>query len=386
MKILVISNLPPFVIGGAEYQAARLCREFIQQGHRVEVAGYGIPSGSVEINEAKVKSHRIWVLRNSGRLLRGFSYALSLVSILLRRRRGIDIVYCRFLGEAAIVVSLLKWLRLLDMPLVCCPASGGEKGDANFMKSIPGWRLWVRLINRYCDVVNIISPYIETTLIDIGLSSHLITRIPNGIELRPVQRLNSRVRYCQLIFVGRLAPQKGLDALLAACAQLASRGRQFELMIIGSGSEKQSLKALCSQFDLEDQVRFVGRLSANAVREQLLQADVFVLPSRFEGLSNAALEAMEAALPVVLTRCGGIDSYVGPDVGWVCEPDDVTGLALALADCLDKSPDELQLMGAQARKIVENCFNLKQVAERHLELFKELIQQRKHLIAAAKRV
>ena len=62
---------------------------------------------------------------------------------------------------------------------------------------------------------------------------------------------------------------------------------------------------------------------------------MFILPSRYEGMSNAVLEAMEAGLPILLTRCGGIDTYIDESIGWTCEPDDVNGLTAALLRMLD---------------------------------------------------
>ena len=80
---------------------------------------------------------------------------------------------------------------------------------------------------------------------------------------------------------------------------------------------------------LEKKVRFTGALAKETIRTKLADADVFLLPSRL-GMSNAALEAMEAGLPILLTRCGGIDTYIDENTGWICEPDDVDGLTAGL--------------------------------------------------------
>jgi glycosyltransferase involved in cell wall biosynthesis len=92
-------------------------------------------------------------------------------------------------------------------------------------------------------------------------------------------------------------------------------------------------------------------------------------------MSNAALEAMEAALPVVMTRCGGIDTYITKDVGWVCEPNDTETLQGALHQALEKDGDALLAMGQRARAVVMQEFQMGSIGRRNLELLQHVVAQ-----------
>jgi glycosyltransferase involved in cell wall biosynthesis len=106
--------------------------------------------------------------------------------------------------------------------------------------------------------------------------------------------------------------------------------------------------------------------------DELVHAQIFLLPSRYEGFSNAGLEAMERGLPLILTRCGGLDRYVDNQIGWVVPPGDVAALAKALSQALATDPVALSDMGARARAVVENNFDMALVAVRYIALFERL--------------
>jgi len=78
-------------------------------------------------------------------------------------------------------------------------------------------------------------------------------------------------------------------------------------------------------------------------------------------------------LPVLLTRCGGIDTYITEKCGWICEPGDVDGLAAGLIKVLDTTGDKLLEMGHQARLLVESNFRIEKIGRQNIELFKQLV-------------
>jgi glycosyltransferase involved in cell wall biosynthesis len=165
---------------------------------------------------------------------------------------------------------------------------------------------------------------------------------------------------------------------LNALAKVAAAGKEFSFEIIGDGPDKAALIKQCRHLGLGKMVRFTGAVAKETIRAKLAEADVFVLPSRYEGMSNAALEAMEAGLPVLLTRCGGIDTYIDDSSGWICEPNDQEGLTAALLRMLDTPEDKILAMGRQARRIVERHFQIERVARQNAELFEQLIGSSRH--------
>lgn len=371
MRILVISQLPPFWVGGAERQAGRLIAEWRRQGHEVIAFGRGMHAREIELGGYRVPVRCIRTVQRFGRALRGVSYVVSLSLLLLRYRRWPEAVYCRFLGEAAVTVALLKRLRLLRAPLVAVPANAGPDGDTAFLHKAPLRRLIAPLLERGCEAINLIAPQMADDLRAFGLSGRQFHHIPNGIALGPVPTRQWKGER-QLLTVCRLTHQKGLDVLLDALKLVATDAPGWHLRIVGDGPLRTQLAQQAAAAGLSDRVEFTGVASEADVRRHLAQAHVFVLPSRFEGFSNAALEAMEAGMPVLVTRCGGLDTYLRSDMGWVVEPADVSGLAAALRAALAASPETLEAMGRRCRSEVEAKFDLRAVAARNLELFASL--------------
>jgi len=103
--------------------------------------------------------------------------------------------------------------------------------------------------------------------------------------------------------------------LIEAVALAVARGHDLRLSIIGDGRHRWELETLARKKKLADRVRFMGNLPpGNAVRAELDRADLFVLPSRTEGLPRAMIEAMARAVPCIGTSVGGIPELLSPDV------------------------------------------------------------------------
>jgi glycosyltransferase involved in cell wall biosynthesis len=374
LRILVVANLPPWVLGGAENQVARLVEVWSRLGHHVEVAGHRIANGEATLGAAVVRTHRIAVIDGLGRALRAASYFVSMAVLLARIGRSFDVIYTRGLGDGAVSICLLKAAGFLRVPLVACPINARGAGDANFVRSIPGWRQIVGAIDRHCDAINVIAPAIEKDIERLGISMPRLSRIPNGISLlAPIVR-SSASGPRRLIWTGRLAPQKGLDRLMTALARVMASGRAFSVEIVGDGPEAAALAVQCRGLALEKVICFVGHCHRDDIRARLAAADAFILPSLYEGMSNAGLEAMEAGLPVILTRCGGLDTYVGKDMGWVCEPGNLESLANALIDMLDTPERELLNMGHRCRALVEREFEIGVIGQRNAELLGSVVR------------
>lgn len=373
MRILVFANLPPWVLGGAENQVARLIEAWARQGHHVEVAGNRIPDGEARLGSATVRTHRITVIDRLGRTGRAASYFVSLTRLLRRIDANFDVIYTRGLGDAAISICLLKAVGRTRVPLVACPINARGAGDMAFIRSIPGWRRIVDAIDQYCDAINLIAPAIADDLAANGITTPIISRIPNGIVLiAPLDRTEvAPLR--RLVWTGRMSAQKGLDLLLPVLKRIVTSGRHFRLELIGDGPDRPALESQCRWLGLNTQVDFLGALHRDEIRDRLGAADAFVLPSRYEGMSNAALEAMEAGLPMVLTRCGGIDTWVDDAVSWLCPPEDAEALFAALCQLLDAPDADLLARGRQGRALAEREFDIGTVARRNAELLTEVV-------------
>lgn len=376
IRILVVSDLPPYVIGGAERQVALLVEQWVCAGNSVIVAGRRIPTGTQALGTVHVRTRRVPVVGRFGRLIRGASFMISLARVAYTLRKEIDVVYCRGMGDGLLTLVLLKALRVISWPIVACPINVGGQGDAAFIRSAPGAEVWTRLIDQHCDAINLIARGFVTDLRRLGISKPRITQIPNGVIVRtPPQRRHIPARR-RLVWTGRMTPQKGLDLLLPALSQVRQHGYEFYLELIGDGPESRRLQSMAYDLKLSPYIAFFGSLGSEAIRSRLLQADVFVLPSRYEGMSNSALEAMEAGLPVLCTKCGGIDEYVSRGAGWVCKPGSLSELTDSLIEMFSISEAKLLQIGKRAREMAEREFRLIDVAAANLALLRSLTDGR----------
>lgn len=153
----------------------------------------------------------------------------------------------------------------------------------------------------------------------------------------------------RLVSVGRLVWQKGYDHLLLAYVRMRERGVAFHAQIVGDGELRSSLAFAIADLGLGDHVELVGAVSSEEALRRIAAADVFVLSSHTEGISNAAIEAMAIGLPIVTTAAGGMPEVVEDGVeGFVVAVRD----ADAIADRLARFATDRTLverMGAAAR-------------------------------------
>jgi glycosyltransferase involved in cell wall biosynthesis len=155
------------------------------------------------------------------------------------------------------------------------------------------------------------------------------------------QRRRFRVAFVGALEVG----YKGLDVLIEAVATCVRAGVDAELTILGTGRQRSLFETQASRLGLLDRVTFLGSLPAGEpVRRQLDASDLFVLPSRQEGMPRALIEAMARGLPCIATRVGGVPELLPEDV--LVAPGDAGELAAKILQ-LDASPRRRARLGAQ---------------------------------------
>jgi glycosyltransferase involved in cell wall biosynthesis len=138
-----------------------------------------------------------------------------------------------------------------------------------------------------------------------------------------------------LLAVGRLSREKGFDLLIEALAALRTQFPVADLILVGSGHEEMALKALCRSLELENAVRFAEQV--DPPYEFFQGATLFVLPSRYEGMPNALLEAAAAGLPLVSTPASGgvVDLLTGRPGAWLANEISANALTHALELALE---------------------------------------------------
>lgn len=190
-----------------------------------------------------------------------------------------------------------------------------------------------------------------------------IAVIPNGIDVVPLLDLPEPQGDPPTIGTfARLWPQKRIDRLLEAAADLAGRGLDFRVAVIGDGPLRSELELHAGRLGLADRTRFID--DGRGAAEALAELDVYVLSSAQEAYPLVPMEAMAAGRAVVATTVGAVPEIVEDGVtGLLVDADDRRALAEALASLLDR-PDLRKQLGTSARAAAATRFPIATMSER----------------------
>jgi phosphatidylinositol alpha-1,6-mannosyltransferase len=203
-------------------------------------------------------------------------------------------------------------------------------------------------------------------------ASYSSVRLPEAAYLpQPRTAEPDRGTY-RLVSVGSLAQlYKGIDTLVAATARLVSAGLPVHLTHIGDGRFRDQLEQLAARLGITENVTFAGTLPAgDLVRQRLDAADLFVMPSRTEGLPRALVEAMAWGLPAIGSTAGGIPELLSPDD--LVAPDDVPGLTEAIRRMLT---DPARRTAASARNLARAADFAEAALDRRREAFYQAVRR-----------
>jgi len=219
----------------------------------------------------------------------------------------------------------------------------------------------------------VLTPHYRDKLLDAGYPSDRIRLVPNAIRLGPEPPAPFAQAEVTIGALGRIAPNKGFDVLIAACRKLADAGVGVRCVIGGVdlAGKVDELARLRDAAGLgADQVVLAGWISDPAAF--LRSLDIFVMPSRREVLSIALLEALEAGRPIVCTRVPGLESVFDDGrEGLFVDIEDVEGLAQAIASLVRDRPRALA-MAAAARARARD-YDLPVIGRRLRQALTELV-------------
>lgn len=281
-----------------------------------------------------------------------------------------DIVHFEFSGIAVAYADALPLLRPARLVVSC---RGASEQIAPLV--IPGRRVRLAGVLQSFDKIHCVTNDIANTIASFGNFDDRI--FVNRPAVAADQFSHGRVsadRYpFRIVSVGRLHWKKSLETLLQAGALLRQAGLPFLVEVAGSGPEEEKLRYLANLLGLDDHVSFLGPKEPASIRDLLSGADVFVLCSISEGLSNAVLEAMATGVPVVSTAVGGMDEVICDDVnGLLVPPLDPASLAVALRRLA--ADDELRArLGQAARTTVVEFFDLSRQAQEFAVEYRRLL-------------
>lgn len=368
-------------VGGAERQLHKLAKVLMTRGLdvRIVTGWWSREEPRTEVLDG-IPVHRVFSFWNMGGIkgLRKFgtySYMLSLVAYLLRCRETYDIIHVHSMGSSAFAGTLAG--RILNKKTVSRVMASGEWSDLKLMRDnvfVWGTRYMLPLVCRYCSRVVALNQETVEELQKAGFAPEQVVRIPNGVVVTNDWKTTYRLHTpAHLVFVGRMQPQKGLDILLQALARLKALhlAVDWTLTVFGDGLCRAEYESLANNLGIAEQVQFKGQIPD--VPARLLTTDLFILPSRAEGMSNALLEAMAAGMPCIATCIAGNTDLIEDGVnGLLVPPGDPEALAGALASLLD-SQTLREKLALGARKTICQYYTIESVADRYVNLYQNLL-------------
>ena len=374
MKILIINSEYPPIGGGAGNASAHIAARFAHMGHEIAVVTSRFGKLPHLEQRQNLTLHRIPCLRQKQDRSNPFEQLVFLISASIWTLGMVP----RFKPNATLAFfgvpsGAIAWLlkRVFGIPYIVS-LRGGD---------VPGFRPYD--FQRYH---KILSPFLHLIWKDasavVANSNGLralanvfdarfeIPIIPNGVNL---QEYAAEVRAWsppRLLSVGRLVHQKGLDLAMHALAEL--KDLEWEWCIAGDGPQINVLISLANELGIQDRITFPGWRSYAELVECYKGSNLFIFPSRHEGMPNVVLEAMASGLPVVASRIAGNEELVlDGETGLLFPSEDVESFCVALRKLLiDNS--QRQKMGNASRRRVEALYSWENTAQRYALLLERV--------------
>ncbi len=339
-------------IGGMQNHTACLTRALDARGVTQDVVTTRPPGAPVvEHVGTGATVHRLGL---PVRILRQ-CYAVPAARLVHRLAAHADVVHAHCGEDLAVVPIAATAARRHGVPLVLTVhLSLGHTLDR------PGARTAVlrhlgarieRLGTDLADAVIVLTPRSARVMLDAGVDAERLHVIPSGVEQRLFDGADdgdalAGVPHPRVVFVGRLAQQKGVTHLVDAAARLRTPG--VSVTLVGDGPDRAALERQAAGLGVADRVRFLGFRAHDEVPAVLAATDVLVLPSVYEELGSVLLEGLQAGVPIVASDTGGIPDALG-DAGVLVPPRDPDALADAL-DALLADPARRLRLSALARE------------------------------------
>lgn len=295
----------------------------------------------------------------------------SLISLLKKHR--VDVIHAHWLIPQGLVAVAAQALIAGQKPAIVCTSHGTDL--LGLTGSVFRWLL-KKVIARV-DKLTVVSTALRTKVSDLNKRDD-VEVIPMGVDLmggfaRSVAKTRSDN---ELLFVGRLVEQKGVQYLILAMPEILKKHPQATLTIVGDGPARESLRRLAITSGVNEHTHFLGAIENTSLGELYGRAALFVSPSLAEGFGLTLVEALGCACPVLATDLPAVrDIVIDGITGLVCRQTDSTDLAAKVCSLLEH-PDLRERLGEAGRRYVRERFDWTVISDRYATLIEELAPER----------
>lgn len=360
-------------IGGAQVQTQRLAVQLKKQGHEVWILTRRLkgtpPSEEVE----GIEVVRVFTLGRG--FLATLLFFFSALFVLIRRRKAFDIIHVHMMYSQAVLGAAAG--ILLRKPALVKNGLGGDLGELQSAMRTPLGRLKLAFLKRTLRAFVSISQDIREEFLRLGFPLSRLAVIPNGVDAWTFRSPPRGGTCVTVLFTGRFIPEKGIATLLNTFCSLEPLHPFLRLSLVGNGPLWEEVLQRVKTRGLENRVSLPGEVKDPS--RYYWEADIFVLLSCREGLSNALLEAMACGLPIIASRASGMrDAVEEGRNGFLIPFGDEEALKEKL-DLLCTRADLRKRMGRESRRIAVERFSMERVGRMYEELYF-------HLLAGNRRV
>ena len=293
---IVVKEFPPDSVGGLQTQTKRMASAVEESDTETEVTVFTKRYGQHDDADLPYDVVRVPQLGVSP-FVSDLTFLLFCFLALMRYSRRIDLMQC-------MTIYPIGFLGLMVNRVTGVPYFAWIRGNDFYQMRHVRWKRWMirrvledtRVLVQSEEIEEDVREFFPDLDPDIGV-------LGNGVT---VPEVRSPLDSNRVLFVGRLAPKKGVQHLIEAIADVSS---DAELWIVGDGRKREELERLASEHNID--ATFIGQVNPSEIGQFYYQSSIFVLPStEGEGMPNAVLEAMSYGVPVITTRSGGLPTLI----------------------------------------------------------------------------
>lgn len=415
--LMVIAVFHPY-IGGAEKQSERLALELLKKNIEVTIVTgrwSNILNKFENLNDLKIIRNLtnfkfcskgklntevdffkpdLSVYRKKLKFIRVFFrkifirtsiyiYQISLFLFMLCYRKNYDIIHVHQVLYPAFISTIVA--RFLKKPVLVKVGNSGLNSDIRQIKKFPEGKYQLRYILKNIDKLVYTNNKMKEEFLKEGIDKGKIIFIPNGVRVSNFNRFFGKCK--NLLYMGRFIQTKNIKTLILAFSKvILITSQNLRLILVGDGQDREDIISLIKRLKLEGNILLTGMVKNPGYF--LKNSDLFISASLSEGLSNSLIEAMSYKLPCIVSNIPGNAAVIGePDSNYRVEdskfimteygilfnPTDVEGLVNSIIFLL-KDSNTRKKLGESAYWKVKREYNIKVVAEKYKELYKEVLK------------
>jgi len=293
-----------------------------------------------------------------------FQISGALKAMSLHKKHNYDCIWAMMAHSCGVPAGIFKMFNK-NIPYVLTLQEGDPPEKIEKMMK-PIWPLFERAFTT-ADAVQPISNFLSLWAKKMGFRG-IMEVIPNGFspasfkqnypekEIEDLKaQLGKRDGEIYLVTVSRLVHKNAVDDVIKALKFLPDN---IKFIVVGGGPDEEKLKSLSKEIEVDSRVKFIGQVDRTETAKYRKVSDIFVRPSRSEGMGNSFVSTMVARLPIITTQEGGIADFLfdakrnpdKPTTGWAVDKDSPKQIAEAVLDIIANPK--------QVKKVTDNAYNL----------------------------